>query len=235
VKRSPGRDARRAVARDATGITRPERAGRRCRRRSRRAPPSVLSRYLSEDEGIHIADWRREETGVPQIAAELGRTPSTISRELRRNAHSGSGGCRPHAARRRAEQRKAPPETFEDRHQCRAACLHRRQAGQDVEPAADPPDSAASLPRPAGDARGPRKDPPGAVRTNSGAPVVRMSWSDSPLLPELRCFAYTQALTPTTTPLLNGVGARTQGVPRGLLMLFISLRRAMRACRLIGR
>jgi len=74
------------------------------------APASVPSRYLSEDERILIADRRREQAGVRQIAAELGRAPSTISRELRRNAHPESGAYRPHAAQRRAEQRKPRPK-----------------------------------------------------------------------------------------------------------------------------
>ena len=74
------------------------------------APPCAPSRYLTENERIHIADRRRENAGVRQIAAELGRSPSTISRELRRNAHPGSGAYRPYAAQRRAEERKLRPK-----------------------------------------------------------------------------------------------------------------------------
>jgi IS30 family transposase len=44
---------------------------------------------------------------VRQIARHLGRAPSTISRELRRNAHPGSGEYRPWAAQRRAARRRA--------------------------------------------------------------------------------------------------------------------------------
>ena len=66
-------------------------------------PPSGPSRYLTEDERIHIADRRREKAGIRQIAAELGRSPSTISREVRRNANPDSGAYRPWAAQRRAE------------------------------------------------------------------------------------------------------------------------------------
>jgi IS30 family transposase len=58
-------------------------------------------RYLNEDERVHIADRRRAHASIRQIAAELGRDPSTISRELRRNAHP-SNGYRPHAAHKRA-------------------------------------------------------------------------------------------------------------------------------------
>ncbi|MFD7288696.1 helix-turn-helix domain-containing protein [Streptomyces sp. NPDC059863] len=42
----------------------------------------MSSRYLSEHERIHIADRLGEKTSV---AAELGRSPSTVSREIRRN------------------------------------------------------------------------------------------------------------------------------------------------------
>ncbi|CAM5274756.1 hypothetical protein KAURM247S_04327 [Kitasatospora aureofaciens] len=53
------------------------------------ATPSGPSRYLREDERIHIADRLREKATVRAIAAELGRSPSTVSREIRRNRHPG--------------------------------------------------------------------------------------------------------------------------------------------------
>ncbi|MDQ2749151.1 MAG: IS30 family transposase [Actinomycetota bacterium] len=49
-------------------------------------PSTRHPRYLSLDERTVIADLRRERRTVRQIAAELARSPSTISRELRRNA-----------------------------------------------------------------------------------------------------------------------------------------------------
>jgi IS30 family transposase len=67
------------------------------------------SRFLSEDERIVIADRHRAGLSVRTIAAELGRSPSTVSRELRRNAHPGSGDYRPHAAQDRADARRARP------------------------------------------------------------------------------------------------------------------------------
>ncbi|MFE3003441.1 helix-turn-helix domain-containing protein [Nocardia sp. NPDC059246] len=50
-----------------------------------------------------------------QIAAELGRSPSTISREIRRNGMPLRGNesrwaYRPHAAQRRAEARRPRPK-----------------------------------------------------------------------------------------------------------------------------
>jgi IS30 family transposase len=74
------------------------------------AARTVPGRYLNEDERLHIADRRRERATVRQIAAELGRDPSTISRELRRNAHPVSGDYRPHAAQARAEARRPRPK-----------------------------------------------------------------------------------------------------------------------------
>ncbi|WP_202867874.1 helix-turn-helix domain-containing protein [Kribbella pittospori] len=45
---------------------------------------------------------------IRAIAEKLGRSPSTISRELRRNAHA-SGGYRPFEAHRQATARRARP------------------------------------------------------------------------------------------------------------------------------
>jgi IS30 family transposase len=49
-------------------------------------------RYLSFAEREEIALLRAERCGVREIARRLGRSPSTISRELRRNAATRSGG-----------------------------------------------------------------------------------------------------------------------------------------------
>jgi len=63
-------------------------------------PPSHLSpsslpisgRYLSLAEREQIALLRAQSQGVREIAHQLARSPSTISRELRRNAATRSGG-----------------------------------------------------------------------------------------------------------------------------------------------
>src|SRR5260370_2014371 len=44
----------------------------------------IAPRYLSEDERVRIADLARQGRGVRVIAVELGRSPATISTELRR-------------------------------------------------------------------------------------------------------------------------------------------------------
>jgi IS30 family transposase len=48
--------------------------------------PAVSGRYLSFAERESIAVWHAQKAGVREIARRLGRAPSTISRELRRNA-----------------------------------------------------------------------------------------------------------------------------------------------------
>ncbi len=70
----------------------------------------ISARFLSVEERIEIADLHRQCVPVRQIAARLGRAPSTISRELRRNAHPGSADYRPWAAQRRAARRRARPK-----------------------------------------------------------------------------------------------------------------------------
>ena len=62
-----------------------------------RAEKCISTRYLSEDERVAIADLRRAKLGVREIARELVRSPSTISRELRRNRDS-RGQYRPFTA-----------------------------------------------------------------------------------------------------------------------------------------
>ncbi|MCI4046462.1 IS30 family transposase [Streptomyces sp. TRM75563] len=75
---------------------------------------SSPSRYLSEADRIHIADRLREKATIRAIAAELGRSPSTVSREIRRNRTVGTRGqwhYRPHAAQARADARRPRPKT----------------------------------------------------------------------------------------------------------------------------
>ncbi len=51
----------------------------------------VSGRYLCFDEREEIALLRAQGAGVREIARQLGRSPSTISRELRRNAATRGG------------------------------------------------------------------------------------------------------------------------------------------------
>jgi IS30 family transposase len=98
---------------------RPPEAPRRPRPRGaggRPSPPppdsgsgSGSGRYLSEDERIRIADRLLEGASVRAIAAGLGRSASTVSREIKRNAQP-DGRYRPHAAHARAAARRPRPK-----------------------------------------------------------------------------------------------------------------------------
>lgn len=48
----------------------------------RLAVREVSARFLSQDERIEIADLRQAGCSLREIARQLGRSPSTISREL---------------------------------------------------------------------------------------------------------------------------------------------------------
>jgi IS30 family transposase len=66
--------------------------------RTRHYPPVVSSRkaeisprFLSEDERVRIADLRRAGFGVRAVAGQLGRSPSTVSRERAATATRAAG------------------------------------------------------------------------------------------------------------------------------------------------
>jgi IS30 family transposase len=80
------------------------------RPRPAREEQLISARFLSAGERIQIADLARLGLPVRAVARRLGRAPSTISRELQRNAHPGSGDDRPWAAQRRAAARRARPK-----------------------------------------------------------------------------------------------------------------------------
>ncbi len=74
---------------------------------------SLSGRYLSFHEREEIALLRARGCGVRQIARQVGRSPSTISRELRRNAATRSG-CfeyRATTAQWHADRRSRRPRT----------------------------------------------------------------------------------------------------------------------------
>ena len=64
-------------------------------------------RYLSEDERIRLTDLRRERRTMREIAALMGRSPSTICRELARGCDA-AGRYRPFEAHRRPLDRRRP-------------------------------------------------------------------------------------------------------------------------------
>src|SRR4051794_5706492 len=71
-------------------------------------PKPRSPRYLSEVERIAIADLLAGGASVCAIARELGRAPSTISRELRRNRDP-NRRYRPHHAEQLARMRACKP------------------------------------------------------------------------------------------------------------------------------
>ena len=77
---------------------------------ARRAAQPVSARFLSEQERLTIADGLHDGQSLRSIAAELGRSPSTISREVANNADPVSGRYRPHSAQRKAEDRRSRPK-----------------------------------------------------------------------------------------------------------------------------
>jgi transposase, IS30 family len=72
----------------------------------RLAVRAINARYLSQDERVEIADLYRTGVSIRQIAQRIGRSPSTISRELRRNGRA-DGSYRPFDAHRHAVGRRA--------------------------------------------------------------------------------------------------------------------------------
>lgn len=64
----------------------------------------LSNRYLSQDERTVIADQVRAGVSLNKIAQLLGRSPSTVSREVQRNADA-SGRYTPYAAHQRALRR----------------------------------------------------------------------------------------------------------------------------------
>jgi transposase, IS30 family len=65
-------------------------------------------RYLSLLERERLRDLRRNGLSIREIAAEMDRSPSTVSRELRRNTFS-TKGYLPHAAHRASVARRQRP------------------------------------------------------------------------------------------------------------------------------
>ena len=88
----------------------------------------VSGRFLTLAERLAIADLQRAGQGVRAIAAGLGRSPSTISRELRGNQLA-AGVARqrrpspyvPYAAHKRAELRGRRPKQGKLEHRRLAA------------------------------------------------------------------------------------------------------------------
>ena len=75
-------------------------------------PPSAQysPRYLGRDERYEIARLREQGLSVRQVAARLGRAPSTVSRELARNSDPRAGHYMPERAHQLAWARQRRPK-----------------------------------------------------------------------------------------------------------------------------
>lgn len=71
----------------------------------RREIRQISGRFLSQDDRVRIADLQHAGASMREIAALLGRAPSTISRELSRNA-TRQGGYHPFEAQRLSARRR---------------------------------------------------------------------------------------------------------------------------------
>jgi IS30 family transposase len=79
-----------------------------------RRRPEPSGRYLSLEERLQIADLYLGGAGVRAIAVGIGRSPATVSRELRRNGSAPTarraGKYAPYAAQKQAELRGRRPK-----------------------------------------------------------------------------------------------------------------------------
>jgi transposase-like protein len=107
----------------------------------RLAVREISARYLSQDERIEIADLRHGGVSVRGIAERIGRSPSTISRELRRNGRKDGGYRRTPPGR--WPPGPPPSQASADKH--RAAAAGGRAAQAAVESAANRSASTRSL------------------------------------------------------------------------------------------
>jgi hypothetical protein len=89
-----------------------------------------------QEERIRIADLRQAGFGVRQIAARLGRAPSTISRELRRKVFDGNGyapfDAHQHVVLKRARHHRRRVETNSDLRQVVVDLLAQRWSPQQI-------------------------------------------------------------------------------------------------------
>jgi IS30 family transposase len=96
----------------------------------------ISARYLSQEERIRIADLQKAGLGVRQIAARLGRAPSTISRELRRKVFDSDGyapfDAHQHAVLKRARHHRRRVETNSDLRQVVVDLLAQRWSPQQI-------------------------------------------------------------------------------------------------------
>jgi transposase, IS30 family len=76
----------------------------------RPAGVTYSARYLDREERYELARLREAGCSVREVARRMGRSPSTVSRELARNAAPRGGGYQPERAHRLAWERQRRPK-----------------------------------------------------------------------------------------------------------------------------
>lgn len=74
-------------------------------------PKEIHQRFLNTQDRIHIADWLRQGKTIRHIARLLDRSPSTISREIKRNINTKTRSYEPYHASQLSAQRLKRPKT----------------------------------------------------------------------------------------------------------------------------
>jgi Helix-turn-helix domain/Homeodomain-like domain len=127
----------------------------------------VSARFLFEEERITIGDLRRRGHTIRDIGIRLGRAPSTVSRELRRN-QAPDGGYRPFRAQRMAQARPRRPGRSKIRHDPVLASFVQERLDRRWSPAQ--PGATRGVPRTAGTAAVDRGDLPGDLPSRKRDP-----------------------------------------------------------------
>jgi transposase-like protein len=128
--------------------------------------PRDQRRFLSQDERIEIADLRQAGLSIRQITGQLDRAPSTVLRELLRNA-AGSGEYRPFEAHRRATA-AGPQPPAADQGQPQSGGSWSPSSGPAVERGVGQSPAAAAVSRPASDSTVSRGHLPGHLSAEIG-------------------------------------------------------------------
>jgi IS30 family transposase len=142
----------------------------------------IDARYLSLLEREQLQDLHRSGLSIRRIATELNRSPSTISRELRRNTISVRGYL-PHTAHRLSVTRRARPRQPKTARQRRAPTASAEQTGQEVVAPADQQPAREGLPRCTAHAREHRDDLPSDLRPRPRRTQTRTRQTAAPRTP----------------------------------------------------
>ena len=97
---------------------------------TRAEPPVISSRYLSLEDRLAIADGLANAQSMTAIAERIGKSTSTVSREITNRSQAGL--YLPYQAHNAAAAARARPKAVQTGHQPAAAAGRRRRAGAAV-------------------------------------------------------------------------------------------------------